>query len=279
MPGNLPHHLWVDAGQSADLVTVASVGLGVVRPSSRPERTGESAILVCVTVESPTSFDENQFQLLRAEWTALLEARRREVSERWVTSVGPMRAEYDALLAAGRWTRGPGDFFSIVGLSRSEVHHSAMVAWLLDPSARHGLGDHFLRNLLAVCFSDETAEFDVRSVECEVSRGDTRADIVVWGDQQTLVIENKVDAPEGDRQCDRLYERFGDEIGARFVFLSPSGRFPRTATGEAVSAFSALSYSTLAECLSGALARSSMSGADGRPVAVNFLSTIKEQFG
>jgi hypothetical protein len=237
------------------------------------------AILESVATTLDGAFDGEQFRRVRDEWIELLDARRRAVTERWCAGVDQLRSEYDALVSAGGWTRGPADFFSIVGLSRSEVHHSAMIAWLLDPATRHGLGDRFFQGILQACLPDERGDVVVRSVECEVSRGDTRADIIVWGDHLTLVIENKVDAPEGFRQCDRLYARFGDEVDARFVLLSPSGRIPRTATGEAAEAFSAISYHQLAACLDRAIEQANSFNADGQAVAANYLRTIKEQFG
>jgi hypothetical protein len=225
-----------------------------------------------------TVLHERGFADLHGEWRSLLRARRSVVRERWTDSMTHLGDEYADLLHAGKWTRGPADFFGIVRATRAEVVHSAMIAWLLDPMSRHGLGQAFLRNVLDECFAAEAPHGRVRSVRCEVGRGETRADIVVFADTFTLVIENKVNAPEGHRQCDRLYERFGGEVDARFVFLSPDGRSPVTATGEAAEAFATLSYRTVADCLEQALASRPEGGADGRAVAVNYVTTLEGMF-
>ena len=40
--------------------------------------------------------------------------------------------------------------FDILGTQRSETHHSAFIAWLLNPSASHNLQDRALRQFLAI---------------------------------------------------------------------------------------------------------------------------------
>jgi hypothetical protein len=87
--------------------------------------------------------------------------------------------------------------FGVLRLSRSEIHHSAMMGWLLDPSSRHGLAVSVLAGFLdELGINSGEDPIRVDSVELEVVRGDTRADIVVWTSHVTLVIENKVDADE-----------------------------------------------------------------------------------
>ena len=65
----------------------------------------------------------------------------------------------------------------------------------------------------------------------------------MWGRNLTLIIENKVDAPEQPDQCDDLYENYKDEIEPLFLFLTPDGRPPFTATTPAAQrAFKTLSW-------------------------------------
>jgi hypothetical protein len=90
----------------------------------------------------------------------------------------------------------------------------------------------------------------------------------------TLVVENKVDAVEGWRQCDTLFERFS---GARFVFLTPTGRAPQTATGAAAPAFSVVRYCDLRTILERALL-DSVSDGPGRRVTEDYLRTLKKEF-
>ena len=52
-------------------------------------------------------------------------------------------------------------------------------------------------------------------------RNDREADLVVWGENFTVVIENKVDASEQPTQCDDLYKNFKNEKRASFRVPDP----------------------------------------------------------
>jgi hypothetical protein len=228
--------------------------------------------------------DESQIAALATEWRILLaEEQANETAEvaAWETTMTELRAEHDKLLRDGAWVGGPDDTLSILGIGRKELYHSGLLAWLLDPHGRHGLGSSFLEKLLRRCTSDPpTSELHLARPALEVRRGDARADIVVTGPGLCLVIENKVDAGEQPRQCDRLFESFGGDPGALFVFLSPSGRAPETATGSAQEAFQKMSYADIASMLRDALVRPPWKGVTdhGREVASNYLATLKRQF-
>jgi len=231
-------------------------------------------------------FDHVIFDLIAADWARHESAWRerqvallRETLRVWQGHIVECAAEYRQLASRGEWVHGPADFLGVLGRRRNETHHSAVLAWLLDPMARHGLGTGMLDRVLDACFPDQDPlRAAVRSVECEVTRGDTRADIIVWGERLTLIIENKVDAQEGFRQCDRLFEQFGTEPGARFVLLTPRGSRPRTATGEAADAFATLSYRQLGACLHAALAAVDQAEPTGSTVASDYLKTLEAAF-
>lgn len=228
--------------------------------------------------------DESQIARLAAEWCAIVaEEQEHGTAEAtaWEARVAELRAEHEALLRNGAWVGGPDDTLSILGIGRKELYHSALLAWLLDPQGRHGLGSGFLESLLRRCTSDPpTSEIHLARPALEVTRGDARADIVVTGPGLCLVIENKVDAGEQPRQCDRIFESFEREPGALFVFLSPSGRAPETATGSAQKAFQKMSYADIASMLRGALERVLAKGetGHGREVVSNYIATLERQF-
>lgn len=212
---------------------------------------------------------------LEAEW---LQAISPQVDiEEWQAGFDEAAAEYAEIRARGAWVSGRADFFGILGLGRAELTHSAMLAWLLDPEGRHGFGRRFIDQLVAVHIPDlDPAAFRVRDVECEVQILETRADIIVWGDAATIVIEVKVDAGEGPRQCDRLYERFSDNPDPRFVFLTPSGRAPLTASGDAAEAFCSISFADVRQTLEAVLEEGS--ARDGVGAAVDYVQTLREEF-
>lgn len=219
---------------------------------------------------------EANFNQLLAEWRSIPDAKGASVEE-WERSFETLEREELGLRERGAWVHGRDDLFGIVGMGRSELAHSAMVAWLLDPCARHGLGTRFLTKFLARAFGDEPFQ-DLAGVRvrCEVSRGECRADIVLELVCATVIVENKVDAEESPRQCDVLFERFGGDPGARFVFLTPTGRRPATATGEAEAAFAAIGYRDIRSALEAALSEVSVGSA--RHAAEDYLRTLRREF-
>lgn len=223
-------------------------------------------------------FSDELITDLQTEW-AVLDVIRTLDPMMWDRAISEMLAEYTDIRRAGRWQRGAYDFFGVLRISRSELHHCSMIAWLLDPEGRHGLGRAFLDRLIARYIPDvDPSKLRVRSVDTEVQRLETRADIIVWGDTATLIIEAKVDAGEGWQQCDRLFERFSEEQGSQFVFLTPSGRSPLTATGPSGEAFVSLSFHELADCLEAAIESVGHSTGLGSGMARNYLFTLRTVF-
>ena len=154
---------------------------------------------------------------------------------------------------------------------------------LLNPTGRHGLGCALVRRLVEHCTVEPVpASLAVRTVTFSEWRNDREADLVVRGEDFTLVIENKVDASEQPRQCDDLYSNFKNERAPLFLFLTPDGRKPRTATALcAQRAFRTLSWPEVRAMIETALNESRpASGAAGAvDVVGNYLRTLKEQFG
>lgn len=215
---------------------------------------------------------------LTSEWAAI------EVigsdATRWDGAYAAMAAEEHALRAVGRWTHGRDDLLGVLGLHRDEVRHSRAIAWLVDPAARHGLGTRMLAGLLAELFpADEfsPAMLTLAHPRCEVPLVEGRLDIVVEAPGLYLVIENKVDAPEGPGQCEYYYRHI-ERPDARFVLLSPDGRDARTSDLDVRSAFRPLRYATLAKLLDRAI-RESPPHARGRAAAEEYLRTLKREFG
>jgi PD-(D/E)XK nuclease superfamily len=89
---------------------------------------------------------------------------------------------------------GPSGF-EVLGMLRREPAHSAMLAWLLDPEACHGLGDSFLRafwlRVLGECPSHLTPAVVSRTSQ----RGSGRAEIILTGFDWRLTIEVTTDSP------------------------------------------------------------------------------------
>ena len=187
---------------------------------------------------------EAQFRAMEREWGEISVHRMRVLVAAWRAAMSETRRQHDRLVSDGLWATGPSDFLAIIDLARAENTHSRMLRWLLKPTGRHGLGSGLVRRLMEHCTGEPTpASLAVREVAFSQWRNDREADLVVRGEDFTLVIENKVDATEQPCQCDDLYANFKNEKAPTFLFLTPDGRKPRTATSpDALRAFRTLSW-------------------------------------
>lgn len=228
---------------------------------------------------APTTPSDESYAAVLSEWQALAAARPVDV-QAWVVTLGCMREEQESLRASGAWVHGRSDIFGVAGIQRAEIRHSALIAWLLDPCGRHGLGTRFLSAFLGRAWPGEEFErLTTARTTCEVTRGECRADIVVNLPELTVIIENKVDAPESPQQCDILFDEFGDEPSPRFILLTPTGHAPQSASADAATAFVPISYPNVIAILEGVLAASTTERpADGRHVAEDYLRTLKREF-
>lgn len=95
--------------------------------------------------------------------------------------------------------------FDVLGTTRTEIRHSYMLQWLLDPNENHGLGSDFLYDFI-VCVSKLTCvdkQFSVELLssnlyEVEVKREWNNIDLMLVFDsaKKIIVIENKIGAKE-----------------------------------------------------------------------------------
>lgn len=202
--------------------------------------------------------------------------------DHWEDTITLLKKEQDKLVRAGRWTSGPGDMLSILGRSRRELDHCAILAWLMDPKAPHGLGARFLEGFLKAAFSDTLAargvDLSLTETATEVVRQHSRADIVIQLAEQTVVVEAKVDAEEGDEQCNHLFLDWGSKCW--FLFLTPSGHKPTTATGKAADAFFSMRFGEVGEILEELVeaGREVTPIPSGRDATKTYLQTLLREF-
>jgi len=222
---------------------------------------------------------DGQFAAMERRWLAFSSGQ----LQAWSSDFAAMKARQDALKRTGRWTHGPTDLLSIIGRSRWETYHSAILAWLLDPCCPHGLGGAMLRRLLSHCFpeeqfTDEDLAACTSATEVAGAEG-TRLDILIRGPALHLVIEVKVDALEGDNQCDAYVLVHGNEKGARFIFLTPDGREPTSAIVSG-SLWRPLGFANIKDFLGAALADATSVGvaASGTASAHSYLATLHREF-
>ena len=220
---------------------------------------------------------------MEREWSEISVRRTKALLADWRTAMEEMQREHDRLVSDGLWVTGPSDFLDIIGRARDENTHSKTLEWLLTPTNRHGLGCALVRRLVEHCTGKPApSPLAVRDVTFSQWRNGREADLVVKGEDFTLVIENKVDADEQPDQCNDLYTHFKDEKAPLFLFLTPDGHEHRTATApRAQRAFRVLSWREVRWMIEAALTESQPASGSAEAVDVveNYLRTLKEQFG
>lgn len=196
--------------------------------------------------------------------------------DQWESQMAAMREQQASLKRSGLWVSGPSDLLSIGDVAGRELTHSAVVAWLLSPTGRHGLGSRLLEDILRAGWPDDPIpDIGVVVIEREVVRDSRRADIVVTAGPLTLIVENKIWSAERDRQCDDLYRLWVSEPDARFLLLSPRGDPPRqTRSREAAKAWRSLSYPALADWLERSLPSPPVTAAQDS--AAQYLQTLRQ---
>ena len=128
------------------------------------------------------------------------------------------------------------DLLAIIGVQWSEAVHSNFLAWLLNPTANHGIGDYFLKNFLLLTGEpseiDAVADWGDSTVQtewyCVVDEVPSYLDILILNRSARFLcaIENKILAPEGGDQLTRYRKGLEAEypnFTRRHIFLSPQG--------------------------------------------------------
>ncbi len=228
-----------------------------------------------------TSGDNERFDAIRAEWLAM--TRVPPLSNERFADV---KREADGLIDAGLWTSGPSDLLSVLGRQRDELSHSRLIGWLLVPTNRHGLGRRFLIGFLDHLWPGEAllrsgpVYVEIEATGSALDDAGThrvaRADIVLRGEGLTVLIENKLDAGEQSEQCERLFWAWAGEPGmTRWVFLTPTGRPPVTATSEAAkAAWRTMSYADLRDTVEWALGGAGSPTSIGHSTATQYLASL-----
>lgn len=197
------------------------------------------------------------------------------VPRRWRAEFDVGRTKYEELYIGGRWVSGPASMMGVLGRRHLEVDHSRVLAWLLEPRGRHGLGTALLRALFADLSDEELAEVSVVTEEpCGGVDASGFVDIIVRTRDSTMVIENKVWAGQHGKQLDVYYDAYFDDE-ARFVFLTPGGARAHSDRPEVEAAWRPMSWRrdvipALAGLLGGSRVAASAAG--------DYLIALREEF-
>jgi len=128
--------------------------------------------------------------------------------------------------------------FEVLRVQKRELHHSNFLAYLLTPSAMHGLHAAFLRAFLTEAIRKANALRPLmRGAKAEqwavaqsyVVREWENTDIQIINPDFVLIIENKIDDKERGDQLPRYREQIERQYPDRehiFVYLTPEGDAP-----------------------------------------------------
>ncbi len=200
------------------------------------------------------------FDLMLTDWQEIQSAklnRRKEMESaklrHWEAVKDQMQEQQAILEREGNWPGTETDLLSIIDREHWETYHCKILAWLLNSTSPHGLGDAFLRKFVELSGVKVPDDLSKVYAVCEESTeaGKTRADIVIRGPNLLIVVEVKLNAKEQDDQCGRLYRNYKKKRStARFVFLTLKSAKPKSGTPEELEQFRHLRLSAVHEALS-----------------------------
>lgn len=138
------------------------------------------------------------------------------------------------------------NIFDVLQVTRLELPHSNVLAFLLSPGAKHGLGDAFTKAFLAQVISPEFAEWDLTKLEVYRERHHIDILLVDKAHSTVVAIENKIDSGEHGNQLDTYWEVLGSQYPdmVRFgLFLTPGRFLPSSAN------YKSIDYNLIADVL------------------------------
>ncbi len=135
------------------------------------------------------------------------------------------------------WT-GKFNIFDVLKISKTEIRHSNMLGWLLDPNENHGFGDAFVKAIFQrIVENDTLGKYDVFKVllsdmySFSVLREWKNIDILLVSNEEKIIlaIENKVRSHEHSNQLNRyraVLEHEYPDYNRFYVYLTPDGEEP-----------------------------------------------------
>lgn len=164
--------------------------------------------------------------------------------------------DIDCLNELNQWTE-KFNIFDVLKISRTEIRHSNMLAWLFDANENHGIDDRFIKKIAQqIAKNDTQGKYDVFQLllldfySFSVYREWNNIDLLIVSDEEktAFVIENKVGSNEHSNQLNRyrrICEKAYPEYNKIYLFLTPQGLPPSDTDNWTV-----LTYNDVVEALS-----------------------------
>ncbi|WP_370844433.1 PDDEXK-like family protein [Gemmiger formicilis] len=133
---------------------------------------------------------------------------------------------------------GKFNLFDVLRISRTEIRHSNMLAWLLNANENHGMGDAYVKALVQKLVANDSAgRYDVFQLALmdfysfTVQREWSNIDILLTSSEEKTLIafENKVGAHEHSDQLNRyrkILEKAYPDYCRIYLYLTPDGELP-----------------------------------------------------
>ena len=130
------------------------------------------------------------------------------------------------------------NLFDVLNVAHLETHHSALIAWLLNPRGSHGLRDYFVRRFLSQVAAEayerkvtditplDVDRWDLSNIEVATERHNIDILLIGQTDEFVCLIENKIGAGEHSNQLSRYMDTVEREYGDLVpfpIFLTPAG--------------------------------------------------------
>lgn len=162
----------------------------------------------------------------------------------------------------------PFNIFDVLKVTRTEIRHSNVLAWLFDPYESHGLDNSVLAvlNSYLVKYNliSQTDSIDILTMDYSdiiIYREWRNIDILIESkkDKYILCIENKIDTQDHSEQLNKYYniinEQYDNTYKKIFMYLTPEGLTPNNDENDAWCCFD---YKKIVEIIESALKTSSI---------------------
>lgn len=130
------------------------------------------------------------------------------------------------------------NFFDVLKIGRTEIRHSNVLSWILDPKENHGLSDSFIKGFFNILIKrnivkEKSIAIKLLMMNCHnflIRREWKHVDLILLSEKEKVLvcIENKIDSLEHDNQLERYKKdidiEFPDNKYTKFfVYLTPCG--------------------------------------------------------
>ena len=140
--------------------------------------------------------------------------------------------DIECLDPLAEWTSN-FNLFDVLKISRTEIRHSNVLAWLLNPNENHGFGDSIIRGFIQYVVKTFVGDdvFKTLLMDCHgfvLQREWHNIDILAVSAEENFLIciENKIDSGEHDDQLNRYRKHVEDaypNYRKMYIYLSPDG--------------------------------------------------------